>query len=69
MNPEVQRRIYNGPPIICILSRINPTPRIDTYFFKIHSNIIFPSILGLPKGLFPAGVLVKILKALLLPFS
>ena len=23
--------------------RINPVPRIDTYFFKIHSNIVLPS--------------------------
>jgi hypothetical protein len=29
--------------LIHILSRINPIPRIDTYFFKIHSNIVFPS--------------------------
>ena len=43
-----------------MLSRINPITRIDTYFFKIHSNIV------LPKGFFPAGVPVKILKALLL---
>ena len=30
---------------IPILSRINPTPRIDTYFLKSHSNIVFPSTL------------------------
>ena len=29
----------HGSPIIHILNRINPIPRIDTYFFKIHSNI------------------------------
>ena len=48
-----------------ILSRINPIPRIDTHFFKIYSNI--PSHLRqhLPKSLFPVGVPVKILKALL----
>ena len=33
-----------------------PYPCIDTYFFKIHSNIVFLSSLGLPKGLFPVGV-------------
>ena len=43
------------------LTQINPIPRIDTYFFKIHSNIV----LGLPKGLFPVDLAVKILKALL----
>ena len=31
------------------------SPRIDTYFFKIHSNIVLPSTLGLPKGLVPVG--------------
>jgi hypothetical protein len=25
------------------LSRIIPIPRIDTYFFKVRSNIVFPS--------------------------
>ena len=44
-----------------ILSRINPIARIDTYFFKIHSNIVFSSPLGLPERLFPTGLPVKIL--------
>ena len=57
--------IHKRPPIIPILSRINPIPRIDTYFFKIHSNIFLPSTPRHPKGLFPAGVPVKMLKALL----
>ena len=48
--------------IIPVLSRINPIPHIDTYLFKIHSNIVLPST---PKGLFPVGLPVKILKALL----
>jgi hypothetical protein len=42
-----------------------PIPRIDTYLFKILSIIVPHLRLGLPKGLFPAGVPVKILKALL----
>ena len=49
-----------GLSIIPILSRINPITRIHTYLFKVHSNIV----LGLPKGLFPVGLPVKILKAL-----
>ena len=36
----IQWHIHKGSPIIPIMSRINPVPRIDTYFFKIHSNII-----------------------------
>ena len=47
---------------------MNPIPRTDTYFFKIHCKLSFHQCLRLPKGLFPAGLPVKILKALL-PFS
>ena len=49
-----------APPIIPILSRINPFPRIYTYICKIL--FIFSSHLrpGLPKGLFPVCVPVKI---------
>ena len=42
--PEVQCLIQKGPPIIPILSRVNPIPRIDTYSFKIHFNIVLPSM-------------------------
>ena len=47
------------------VSSNNPSPepnqsnsRIDTYLFKIYSNIVFPST---PKGLFHVGLPVKIL--------
>ena len=43
-NPEDQCRIQKGSPVIPILSRINPIPRIDTNFFKIHSNTALPSL-------------------------
>ena len=39
MELGVQCRIHKGSPIIPILSQMNPTPRIDTYLFKVHSNI------------------------------
>ena len=42
-NPEVQCRVHKGSPIISILSRINPITRIDTYLFKVHSNIVLAS--------------------------
>ena len=41
-------RIHKGSPIIPILSRINPILRIVTYLFKVHSNIIFSSMLKPP---------------------
>ena len=31
-----------GSPIMIILSQINPVPHTDTYFFKVHSNIVLP---------------------------
>ena len=34
-NPEVQCRTHKDSSVIPILSRINPIPRIDTYFFKV----------------------------------
>ena len=37
-----------------------PIPRINTYFIKIHSNILLHLCLGLPQGLFPVGFPVKI---------
>ena len=53
-------------PIIPILSRINPIPRIPIYFFKAQSNIFIQSTpRGLSKDLFLVGVPVKILKAIL----
>ena len=47
------------------LNRINPIPRIDTYFFKIYSNIVYHLRLSLPKSLVPVGSPAKTLKALL----
>ena len=42
---------------------INPVPRIDSYVFKIQ--ILSSHLrLGHPKGLFPAGLPIKMLKVL-----
>ena len=43
MEHGIQYRIHDFPPVIPILSRINPIPHTDFYFFKIHSNIVFQS--------------------------
>ena len=44
-----------------------PNQSNSSYFFKVHSNMAMSShlSLGLPKGLFPIGLPVKTLKALL----
>jgi hypothetical protein len=39
--------------MVPILSHMNPIRTFQIYFPKIHSNIIFPSKLGLTNGLFP----------------
>ena len=54
-----------GSPIIPILSRINQIRRIDTYFFKVHSNSVLPSTPRPSKRLFSVGLPDQILKALL----
>ena len=56
---------HNNSPVIPILRRMNPIPRIDTHFFKIHSNIVLPSTPMPSYRSLSADVLVKILKALL----
>ena len=64
MDPGVQCRIHKGSPIIPILSGNNSIHIISKSIIILSS----PLRLGLPKGLFPVGSSVKILKALL-PFS
>ena len=61
-NPEVQCGIHNGSPKIHILSLVNPIPRIDTHFFKLYFKLSSHLHLGLPIGLFPVGLPVKILQ-------
>ena len=41
--PEIQFHIHKSSPILPTLILINPIPRIETYFFNIHSNIAHPS--------------------------
>ena len=61
MKPGAQYRNHKGSPIINILSRINPIPHND---ISSRSILILSSHLrlGLPEGLFPVGLPVKILK-------
>ena len=54
--------MHKSSLLIPILNPLNPIPRIDTYFFKIHSNIVLPPTSRLSKAL---GLSVKVLKVLL----
>ena len=55
-----------GLSIICMLSPINTTPCTDIYFLNIYT-IVLPYMSRSFQSLFPVGLPVNILKALLPP--
>jgi hypothetical protein len=61
-NPEVHYRVHKSPPLVPILSHIDPPHPYSLRFILILStNLRF----GLPSGLFPSGFLTNILYAFL----
>jgi hypothetical protein len=48
-----------SPPLVAILSQINPIHTTTSYLLKIHLNIIRPR---LRSGIFPSGVPINILR-------
>jgi len=59
MEPEGSLRVHKNSLLVPILNQMNPVHILTSSFSKIHSNIIIPSSLGLPSGLFSSYFLIK----------
>jgi hypothetical protein len=58
-NPKVHYHVHKSPPLVSILSQINPVHTIPSYLSEIHFNIVHP-----PMSL-SSGVPTNILSAFL----
>jgi hypothetical protein len=63
-NPKVHHCVHKSPPLVPILRQINPVHTTPSY---LRSILILSThlCLGLPRSLFPSGILTNILYAFL----
>jgi hypothetical protein len=59
-NPKVHYRAHKSPPLVPILSQIDPVHTILSYLSTIYFNIVHPLTSSFPSGLFPSGLPNKI---------
>jgi hypothetical protein len=64
-NPKVHYRVHESPPLVSILSQIDPVNTIPSYLPKIYFNIVHHPRLCVPSGLFPSRFPTNILYAFL----
>jgi hypothetical protein len=65
-NPKAHYRVHNNPPLVPILTHINPLHTFPPHFRKTHPNITFHLSLGLPSGLLPSDYPIKTLYTFLI---
>ena len=65
MDPDSSCHIHKDFPVIPMSNQVSPVPCIDTYLFKIYSNIFLSARPGLSQWSLSLNLSVKILKAIL----